>query len=236
MLRGCSRNAQGNAQEGVEHPAAQHPPLEQRDHQAWAGGRQPQVPQALASAPRRGRGGKEGSLLPPGRTQGRGWGSLCAAVQQPQPRSLPGRWQRGCHLHPSLHGSACSKPGCRAGQRDEEEQQPAPLPPGMEPRGPGTPRSSGQGGGRSPTACGAEKTLDPCKANEAPAPPRAMSQAGIPVPGWGGCPKSSARRGGIGARRGEASGGEPRVMTSPHVLPSLPTAAAWARATQHRGR
>lgn len=193
---GCSRGCSGGTQRmpggmprrvwSIQQPNTL---LRSRDH-LWPGGPLAATgPQALASAPRRGRGGRGGLCSP--RAHPRPRMGLRAAVQQLQPRSLPGSWRRGCPPSPSLHRSArsaCSKPGCRASERDAPSggATTRSSAAGGAARGAGTPRNSGQWGGRAPTAWGPRWALDPCKAGEAPLPPRMMSQAGIPVSGWGG--------------------------------------------------
>lgn len=88
MLRRNSENAQGDAQEGVERPASQHPPLEQRS--SGLGGRwQPQVPR-LSPRLRGGDGAAEGVPAPPGHTYSPGWGSVlqCSSSSPAPPGEL----------------------------------------------------------------------------------------------------------------------------------------------------
>lgn len=197
--RGVLGDVQGDAQGGLrECPggcpggcgASSSPTPSSGAEIIWPGGPLAATgPQALASAPRRGRDDRGGPCSP--RAHPRPRMGLRAAVQQLQPRSLPGSWRRGCPPSPSLHRSArfaCSKPGCRASERDAPSggATTRSSAAGGAARGAGTPRNSGQWGGRAPTAWGPRWALDPCKAGEAPLPPRVMSQAGIPVSGWGG--------------------------------------------------
>lgn len=152
-------------------------------------------PQALASAPRRGWGGKEGPLLPSRRTQGREWGSVlqCSSPSPAVSRgggtgdatfTLP-PWQRPLRLLQTR-----LRTGRAAGSSNSRSS-----PAGDGAPGPGTPRSSGQWGGHG-------GILDPCKAREAPAPPRVMSQAEIPVSGWGGNPWEDRQAGEASAPAG----------------------------------
>lgn len=103
MLRGYSRNAQGDAQ---EHPASQHPPLEHREH--WPGDRwQPQVPR-LSPQLRGGDGVAKRVPAPPGHTQSRGRGSALHCSSS-SPALSRGGGTGDAHLHPA------PAPGQRAG-------------------------------------------------------------------------------------------------------------------------
>lgn len=141
-------------------------------------------PQGLASAPRRGQGGKEGPCSPRAHPEPRK--GLCAAVQQLQPRSLPGRWHRGCPPSPS----ARSKPGCGASEWDEPPGGAANPPQscwGWSPWGWDPQEQRAVGWACTPALGAAVGTLNPCQGGEAPVPPPGvMSRAGIPEPGRGG--------------------------------------------------
>lgn len=202
MLRGCSGDTQGMPRGmprrvwSIQQSSAAQGSLAWRPLAATG-------PQAFASS-EEGTGWQRGSLLPRAHPEPRP--GLCAALQQLQPRSLPGGWHRGCSPSPS----SCSKPGCGAGERDEPWGgaaallgMDAPSCWGWSPRG-WDPRQQRAEGWPCTPASG---TLHPCKAREAPVPRGVMSQAGIPQKRW--TAKSSQSRGGVGSSRGEAQAGSP---------------------------
>lgn len=110
-------------------------------------------PQALASAPRRGRDDRGGPCSPR-HTHGPGWGSV---LQCSSSSPAPSRGAGGgdAHLHPPfIAAPAPPAPspaaGPASGMRRREEKQPAPLLPGVQPVEPGPPGTAGSGVGVHP--------------------------------------------------------------------------------------
>lgn len=169
--------------------SVQHPNtlLWSRDHPAWGAAGSHRFPSSRLGS-EEGTGRQRGSLLPPG-TPTAPDGALCCSAAAPAPLP-PGSWRRGCPPSPSLHRSArsaCSKPGCRAGERAEPSggATTRSSAAGDAARGAGTPRNSGQWGGRAPTPWG---------------------------PRWArGNTRSLQRQGGAAAPSGDVPSGDPLV-------------------------
>lgn len=192
---GCSRGCSGGTQRmprgmprrvwSIQQPNTL---LRSRDHLAWGAAGSHRSPGSRLGS-EEGTGRQRGSLLPPG-TPTAPDGAPCCSAAAPAPLP-PGELAEGMPTFtlPSsqrpLRLLQARLPGQRAGCAVGRSNNPLLCCWGAA-RGAGIPRNSGQWGGRAPTAWGPRWALDPCKAGEAPLPPRVMSQAGIPVSGWGG--------------------------------------------------